>query len=227
MKKFLKGVCVCLIILFSLTGCSTNSSSNINDKLNAELEYIEDLIFKIANQYAKEEYIENEKINWDYIKGDLQTINDTWNTLILDLTEVNVANEEILAFSNELNDLLISFSKKDEKILIDKLNNMYAKVIIFKQSYSNNKNEIEKNKIKGEVLAVFSIVNRGDFESAKTSAQKLVENYKQLMNNREYAQENGYNLNKIYIILEEYRNSIHSQNYDLIRMKYITAVENL
>lgn len=220
-------MCICSILLFTLTGCQKNEEKDINDKLDAELEYEEDLIFKIANKYAKGEYIEDDKIKLDYIKGDIQKINSTWNMLILDLTEVNVANQDIMDFSNSLNDLLVSISQKDDVAMIDKLNDMYAKIVIFKQAYSENKSLIEKNKIKSDVLAIYSLANKDDWEAAKTKMNSTIENYKSLMNDINYAEENTYNLNKIYVLLEEYNNAIQTQNYDLVRMKYILAVEEL
>lgn len=227
MKKIaLMLICSC-ILLISLTGCQNAESKNINDKLNSELEYIEDLIFKIAIKHAKGEYIEDDKIKWDDIKRDVSKINDSADTLILDLTEVNVDNKDIIGFSNDLNDLLISISNESQTTILEKLNDMYAKIIIFRQAYLEDKNKIEKNKIKNEVLNIYSLATKNDFIGASTKITETIENYKNLMNNKDYAEENGYNLNKIYILLEEYRNSINTQNYDLIRMKYIITVENL
>ena len=61
----------------------------------------------------------------------------------------------------------------------------------------------------------------------KHGASKNVETYKDLMNDIQYAEENAYNLNNIYVLLEEFSNAIQTENYDLIRMKYIVTVENL
>ena len=47
------------------------------------------------------------------------------------------------------------------------------------------------------------------------------------MSNPSYLEENSYNLNKIYVLLEEYKVSMQTQNYNLVRMKYIITVENL
>ena len=66
-----------------------------------------------------------------------------------------------------------------------------------------------------------------DFATAKTKSETLIETYKGLMNQISYAQDNGYNLNKVYVLLEEYRNAIGTGNKDLVRMKYIATVENL
>ena len=228
MKKIsLVSLCVCCILIFTLTGCQKAQSPDIETKLDAELEYMEDAIFKIANSYAKGEYMEDDEFKWDHVKDDIKKINSSWSTLILDLTEVNVSNQDILGFSNDLDNLLISVSEESETIMLDKLNNMYAKVIIFKEAYSKDKNKIEKNKIKNEVLAIYDLVNKEEYEGAKVKAASTIETYKGLMNDISYAEENAYNLNKIYVLLEEYNNSIQTRNYDLIRMKYIVTVEDL
>lgn len=166
-RVVLISLCFGVILLFCLTGCGKQQEKGIENKLDAELEYVEDLIFKIANKHAKGEYLKDDEFQWDYVKGDIQKINDSWNTLILDLTEVNSSNQDIIGFSTDLNDLLISISKENEVTMLDKLNNMYAKIIIFKQAYSQDKNKIQKNKIKSEVLNVYCLVNQDNYENAK------------------------------------------------------------
>ena len=61
----------------------------------------------------------------------------------------------------------------------------------------------------------------------ETRTINWIQNYKNLMNDNDYAKENSYNLNKIYILLQEYKNSLITQNYDLISIKYINTIENL
>lgn len=228
MKKiYVIGLVICSVLLITLTGCGRVEQKDINDKLNTELKYVEDLIFKIANKYAKDEYLENSEMNWNDIKEEVLKINDSWGTLVLDLTKVNVSSDNILSFSNDLNDVMISISNKDDITMLDKLNKMYSEVIIYKQSYSTDKNEIEKSKIKNEILAVYTLANKNDYESAQKGISDLIEKYKGLMNDINYANENEYNLNKIYILLEEYRNSIQTKNLDLVKIKYISAVEEV
>lgn len=226
-KVIIKSFCICSILLFCLTGCNTQKPKDIKDKLNAELQYVEDLIFKIANKHAKGEYLEEDGFNWKLIKEDVNKINNSWGNLVLDLTNVNVPNSDIMDFSNNLNDLLIAISKENDVTVIEKLSNMYEKVIVFKEVYSENKNQIAKNKIKSGALKVYSLVNQAQWTAAKTEIEKVVEEYKKLMNDIQYAEENSYHLNKVYVLLEEYRVSIETQNFDLTRMKYIVTVEDL
>ena len=226
-RTLIISVVVCIILLLTLTGCRAEESKTINDKLDLELNYVEDLIFKIANKHAKGEYLKDDKINWEDIKSDILKINDSWSTLVLDLTEVNVSNENIISFSNDLNDLMISVSDEDEITMLDKINKMYSELIIYKQSYSDYNNEIEKKKIKNGMLSVYVFANKNDYEGAKKEIANLIEKYKSLMDDTNYAEENKYHLNKIYVLLEEYNNAIQTQNFDLIRMKYISAVEEI
>ena len=52
MGSFISCIIITIIII-GLTGCTSKQKSNINEKLDAEISYIEDLIIKIANKYAK------------------------------------------------------------------------------------------------------------------------------------------------------------------------------
>ena len=137
-------LCCLSVLLFCLTGCSKEEEKSIHDKLDAELEYIEDLIFKIANKYAKNEYDEEDKINWQWIKDDVGKMNDAWGTLILDLTEVDIQNQDIMEFSKDLNDLIIAMHDENAQNMLNELSDMYKRIIIFKQAYSEDKNKIQK-----------------------------------------------------------------------------------
>ena len=163
-KIVITSLCL-LVMLFSLTGCQNKSEKGINDKLDSELRYFENLMFKIANKHAKGEYIEDDKINWDDIKNEVGKINSSWNNLVLDLTVVKVQNQDIVEFSNYLNDAMLSVKNKNEVILLNKINAMYEKIVVFRQAYSNNQNENEKKKLKSNILKIYTLANRKRLES--------------------------------------------------------------
>lgn len=52
-------------------------------------------------------------IDWNSIKNNIQTINESWGVVILDLSNMNVDNNDILNFSSTLDDCIVSI--KDEK----------------------------------------------------------------------------------------------------------------
>lgn len=226
-KVVIISLCFCSILLFCLTGCGKQEEKDIKNKLDSELAYVEDLIFKIANKHAKGEYLEEDEIKWQWIKDDVNRINNSWASLVLDLTDVNARNQDIIEFGNNLNNLLMAVGEENDIVVIEKLSNLYEKIIIFREAYSENKNQIQKNKIKSSVLSIYSQVTKDEWTTAKTQINSIIENYKELMNDASYVEENRYDLNKVYVLLEEYKVSIQTQNYDLVRIKYINVVENL
>ena len=49
--------------------------------------------------------------------------------------------------------------------------------------------------------------------------------YKEMMDDIDYMKEYKYNLNKVYILLGELKNSIYSEEINLSKMKYINFEE--
>ena len=54
------------------------------------------------------------EIDWINIKTDIENLHETWNTIILDLYKLNVNNDNILSFSNDL-DKATSYIKNEDK----------------------------------------------------------------------------------------------------------------
>lgn len=54
------------------------------------------------------------EIDWVNIKTDIENLHETWNTIVLDLYKLNVNNDNILSFSNDL-DKATSYVKNEDK----------------------------------------------------------------------------------------------------------------
>ena len=118
---------ICLI--FILSGCSVDEdgSEKIESKTESEVNYIEDSLLKILNKYAKGEYQkEDNTIDWESIKNDEKNLLNSLDTIVLDLSEVNVKNEDIIKLSDEINTLIIVTSEENEIQMISKLKDIYA-----------------------------------------------------------------------------------------------------
>ena len=51
--------------------------------------------------------------------------------------------------------------------------------------------------------------------------------YNEMINNVDYLQNSSYNLNRIYILLEEYKNGIELEELELVKNKYIEFIEGI
>ena len=116
MKKILKNTLFIILVIFILTGCTNKNKdeSKQSDKINEEINYIEDNIFNIVNKYAKGEYLKNNAIDWDSILKDEKKINDSLDSILMDFSQVNIDKNDLAQFSNKLDNLLILTSDKKE-----------------------------------------------------------------------------------------------------------------
>lgn len=227
MKSEIKKWIFILIMLFLLTGCSisTQNETSIEDKTKAELTYIEDSIFNIVNKYAKGEYLKDDVLDWESILDDEKKINDTLDTIILDLSELDINQEDILKLSSEVNNLIITTSAQNEAELLTRLNNIYTLIPKYLDKFWNNKNDVQDKELKSLVLASYSLANNGNWVEAKTSMQSAIDKYNGMMNSVEYMQENSYQLNKRYVLLGEIKNAIDLENNNLVKLKFINFIE--
>ena len=61
-----------------------------------------------------------------------------------------------------------------------------------------------------------------------TTNALLAENkYKEMSDNLEYMKENSYNLNKVYILVEEFKNAVDLEELELAKIKYINFIEKI
>lgn len=225
-NKIITGI-ILLLLIFTLTGCSDNTEKNIKDKTNAELTYIEDEIFTIVNKYAKDEYLRDGNLEWNSIQNDAKKINNVVDTMLLDLSELDIPNEDIVVFTRELGNLIMLISDEDDKMMIDKLNYLYSLIPKYMAKYEDNKNKTSKKELKSTILSSYSFANMEEWTEAKNFIQSTEDKYKGMMNDVDYMKENAYNLNKIYVLIEELKNAISTENVELVKVKYISLIEEV
>ena len=201
--------------------------NQMNEKAISELEYIEEEIFNITNKYAKGEYIEDDKLNWSNILNDEKKINEVLDTIILDLSEMNISKENLVLLSSELNNLLMVTIAENEMELLPRIQAVYNLIPTYLNQFSDNKNDIKDKELKSIVLSSYAFANNEDWQSAKTTIQSAIDKYNEMMNDVDYMQDKSYNLNRVYVLLGEIKNSIDVENLELIKLKFVNFVEKI
>ena len=229
LNKFLKYILFIIFCLFCMTGCSLNNEDKtIQDKTNEEIKNLEEEIFTVVNKYTKGEYQSEDKIKWQDVNDDAQKINDVLDTIMLDLSEVNISNEELITLRNEINNILIAISNEDEKVFLDKISYVYSLLPTYLEKYEgNDKNKVNIMKLKSLVLSSFSFCNSLEWEDAKSTVISAENKYKEMMDDVDFMKEHSYNLNKIYILLEEFKNAVNLEELELSKQKYISFIEKI
>lgn len=248
MKRFLSILLVLSLILISLTGCSNQESSSLQDKNISELEYIEGKLVKILNEMARDEYLvevgtsdnleENtnlatddsivtKKIDWEKLLKDTNKIESSIATTITDLTALNIEASEIEKLSTGVNNMIIAIEKEDINSYLISLNNVYALIPSYMEKYAGNNEKTFKKKLKYYTISAYIAYNDGNLEMAKTQASELERIYSEKMKEVGYLQNNEYNLNKLYILIQELKRAIDSDSKELVKSKYLLTIEEI
>lgn len=229
-RKLSLYILIITLILVTFTGCSkiNDEEKNIQDKTNEEIDFLEDKILTVVNRYAEKQYnLQEGGINWEVIEKDIESINISLDTIILDLSEVQISNNDLVNFSNELANLNIAVSSKDEYQFMQRCSYLYSLLPTYLEKYSEDKNKINIMKLKSLMVSSFVQSNFFDWENAKATIVLAENKYKEMMDDVDYMEEYSYNLNKVYVLLQEMKNAINLEEADLSRIKYINFISKI
>lgn len=231
MIKKIKNYTYIILIIFSiisLTGCElTQEEKTIKNKTDEEIEYLENQIITIVNKYVKREYEKDGELVWEDINTDVFRITNIMDTLMLDLSEYEISKEDMLTFRNEVNNLSLAVSNIDEYNLIEECSFLYSLLPNYLEKYSDDINKINIMKLKSLVLSSYVAANLDDWEGAKNAIGLAETKYNEMSNDVEYMKEYSFNLNKIYILLQEVKNAIELNEIELCKVKYLNFIEKI
>ena len=222
-------IIILFFVMIFLSGCEINVDENLSveDKITEEIEYIENKILTFYSMYAKGEYGVLEEINWDLIEENVIDLNGVLDTIILDMAEVEISNEDIIVFKDGVNRLSIATSNRNINAVLEEYNILYSILPKYAQNAFKNKNDVKRLELKSQIVSSFVYANLFDWESASTGINLADAKYKEMMDDVDYMKEYSYNLNKIFILLSEIKNAIGLQELELVKIKYVNFIEKI
>lgn len=129
-NRYLYLIIVCLFVNLFLCGCDINgeesTTATIKNKITEEINYIEDKILTFYSMYAKEEYGNVDDLNWNLIEENVIDLNGVLDTVILDMSEIEISNEDIIVFKDGVNRLSIATSNKDIDTVLEEYRLLYS-----------------------------------------------------------------------------------------------------
>lgn len=227
MRKIFNVFLITIIILslFILTACKDNTEEMLNNKINSEMNYLEDIILMIVKKYMANDYRnDNGDINWEDVKTDFENINNSSSILVTDFATKNFSNEDILRFEELLNNVNLSISEKNDINVLISLANLYSIIPEYHERYLGYNSEVTIRKI--AILNLYSIIScfQNDYNKAIEICSQSESEYINLTKDTEYLKDNSYYVNRIYVVLQEYKMSLSEENLDLAIVKYLSTM---
>ncbi len=247
MKKIVSILLLLSVFLVFLTGCSNQESVSLQDKNIAELEYVEKNIVDILNKLVREQYAVEETqekvtneiledeidlrrrptLNWEKLLNDTKKIENSIPTILVDLTALNIEATEIAKLSDGVNNMIIAIGNEDEKTYLIELNNVYSLIPTYMEKYAGNNEKTFKKKLKYYAISTYIAYSDGNLEMAKTQSGELERVYSEKMQDMNYVQNNEYNLNKLYILIQELKRAVDSNSSELVKSKYLLIIDEI
>lgn len=168
----------------------------------------------------------NKTINWENLKLEIENLNNTWPSIIVDLYKANVDNKKLTEFSDSINTCIGNIKNENRTETLNSLAKLYEYIPVFLEKIASDNQQIELAKTKVEVIKAYVNIDFANWEELKTSLDRAISNFEPIVNNTNEA-EKEYNIRKAYVLLQEFKNAVDTNDKDLLFMKYKNLMEEL
>ena len=202
------------------SGSSNNDSNSISSKTEEQVKY----------EIQKNDIllIDLSNIDWEYIKANTESIYNLWANLIIDLHELNVNNQDILNFSNTLDQVTLSVKQENKYASVTNLVSLYSYLPIYVNQFLDDENDKNIFLTKNCVLNTYALIEQQNWDEMKKQTASAIEYFSNIMNNIENNERQNKNkITKIYVLLNELYSSIDLKDKELYYIKYRNVMEEL
>ena len=213
-----------IIYLFLLTGCDENLTEDeiIKEKISTELEFIENTTNLIIEKYLSDDYLENGEINWEKIQMDFKEVSNSSSIIILDLTSLQIENNNILEFENKINEINLAIENKSELEFLRASKDFYKQISNYLNTILPDNNILYKEiEVKSYLLESLYYCMIDEYDFGFNSIETAENLYNNLMNDVDYLRENSYKVNRVYIVIQEMKLSVQNKEKENVISKYI------
>ena len=171
---------------------------------------------------------ENAEIDWKTIKGELEILSSTWATVALDLYKIDVSSDDIIDFSNNLDQAILSAQKQDKNMSAMYMAKIYSYLPRFLNKVQADVIKKETLQAKSYILNAYAYVQTDNWERVEEETDKARNLFASLVNDANLIENpKKYNINKAYIVIEELKNSLSTREKGIFYVKYKNSLEQL
>lgn len=197
-------------------GTSTNEKSNDSNEITALQMSPNTILNPITDE-----------IDWVDIKYDIENIYYSWNTILIDIYQLNANKDDILNFSSSLDTAAVYIEKEDKSNSILAIANLYKALPQYAEIFSNDKTYNRILKTKSFIVNAYSLAETNDWEIVKNEMEKANETFKPVIADIEFLSNNSYRANKTYVLLNETLNSLNTLDKKIFYIHYRNLMEEI
>lgn len=168
-------VAVILLVLSSIMvfANSDKQEPSLRDKVSEEIIYLDKDVSSLLEKFNSQD------IKWEEIQKQTEGLYQTWNTVSIDLTSLNIDGNLVLKFSDYLNESMQNIEKQDKERTMEAIANLYNLLPQYSKSYNSDSRESDILQIKSNVVTAYAKALNNKWAEARnylTEANKLISN---------------------------------------------------
>lgn len=168
-----------------------------------------------------------EDIDWQRLKYEIESLNEAWTVILLDLYSLNVNNDDVVAFSTDIDSTIISIKNENKQDALTNLAKLYSYIPIYERGISAENNIQNVKQTKSFLINAYSVVEQGNWDEVQTNINECEKTFKNVVNDIEFARKNEYKVNKTYVLIKELQNSLDLQDKEVFYIKYKSLLESV
>ena len=169
----------------------------------------------------------NRDIDWTSCKNESELIYTSISTITLDLYRLNASQEDILNFNKDLDSLTVSLEEENKQLTLDNLLKVYEYIPRFAQTVVEDTLYKTVLETKLNVFRAYAKLDSGDWEGISTNMVDAINTYATLLTNTEIDANKQTSINKGYVMLNELKNAVDTQNTPVFLIKYKNLLEEI
>lgn len=164
--------------------------------------------------------------DWSKIKIEIENLYTSWSTMVVDLYKLNIKNEDITNFSNDLNTATTAIKAEDKTASLNMIAKLYSYIPIYVTACSQDQDDINTAYTKAYTINAYTLIEQDKWDEIGKNLEQAERYFSNVVNNIEGKQKQ-YNINKTYILLKEFQNAVPQKDKDLLYIKYKNLMEEL
>lgn len=169
----------------------------------------------------------SEDINWDSIKSEIENLYTSLPSITIDLYQLNINQEDILAFNTEYDKLtgVVKDDKKEETLT--QLRKVYAYLPKFLHDSGQEEVYTTLVETKDNIFKGYSKLDGENWKEISNDVKNAIDTYTKLLTNPDIDARKQYNISKVYIMLNELQNAVSLQDTKVFLIKYKNLLEEI
>lgn len=208
---------------------NSNSSSNSenNASTNDSTKQSDSKQQKEFNLKSNAVLTDNQSINWDNIKSQVETLYSSIPTITLDFYQANINQEDILNFNKEFDNLAVAIKQENKENCLALLSKLYDYFSEFSQNIYDEELQKVIIETKSNILKAYSKLDSKNWESLSNDIKQAINVYSKLLTDTNIDQSKQYTISKIYIMINELQNAVQVQDESIFLIKYKNIIEQV